>query len=386
MNLYEGIKNNLKEAYEVGLDDKKLFDAGENFSNMLENVTDKYITKDVVQGVYKLINSGQDTDFLTQFYLNGDDALGKALDVFNLSNGETLYLYGPIEINTNYSDVEVNVNTVVSIGIHWDDMISRPGSDLDDSWVWFCTADGALELSNNYNGNRKYLENILAMLEKKYDILQVYKQYCKKLADIILSKTNQMSETRKKDIADKQRKVASIVNDSEGVKNDDKIWELIDDYESGRITKDEVIEKVTELNNGDKDEIKADLDLIFKESEKLNEEAQSSSVYSDNVTSKCKLIKNMLSHYGNVSHVTPQLSFNDEDEAIDFSVTVAPDKFARQENSVEIYGTLYLDKDGNFSMVDVKTSSGPNILNRNFITALNALYTFVEHNGDSYDG
>ena len=124
----------------------------------------------------------------------------------------------------------------------------------------------------------------------------------------------------------------------------------------------------------------------FNESEKLNEEAQSSSVYSDNVTSKCKLIKNMLSHYGNVSHVTPKLSFNDEDEAIDFSVTVAPDKFARQENSVEIYGTLYLDKDGNFSMVDVKTSSGPNILNKNFITALNALYTFVEHNGDSYDG
>ena len=181
---------------------------------------------------------------------------------------------------------------------------------------------------------------------------------------------------------------------NESEEEDNKYWELVDKYEKGDLSKEDLKAELTKLHPNDTEAVEADYDSIIgkdkdrglNESKKLNEEAQSSSVYSDNVTSKCKLIKNMLSHYGNVSHVTPKLSFNDEDEAIDFSVTVAPDKFARQENSVEIYGTLYLDKDGNFSMVDVKTSSGPNILNRNFITALNALYTFVEHNGDSYDG
>ena len=47
---------------------------------------------------------------------------------------------------------------------------------------------------------------------------------------------------------------------------DDKIWKLIDKYEAGEMSKEEVEKEVKRLNKGNKAEIEADLALIFKES------------------------------------------------------------------------------------------------------------------------
>ena len=46
---------------------------------------------------------------------------------------------------------------------------------------------------------------------------------------------------------------------------DDKIWKLIDKYEAGEMSKEEVEKEVKRLNKGNKAEIEADLALIFKE-------------------------------------------------------------------------------------------------------------------------
>ena len=53
---------------------------------------------------------------------------------------------------------------------------------------------------------------------------------------------------------------------------DDKIWKLIDKYEAGEMSKEEVEKEVKRLNKGNKAEIEADLALIFKESENESEQ------------------------------------------------------------------------------------------------------------------
>lgn len=44
---------------------------------------------------------------------------------------------------------------------------------------------------------------------------------------------------------------------------DDAIWKLIDKYEAGDISEDEVKAELSKIDNGDEDEINADLDIIF---------------------------------------------------------------------------------------------------------------------------
>jgi len=51
---------------------------------------------------------------------------------------------------------------------------------------------------------------------------------------------------------------------------DEAIWKLIDKYEAGEISKEEVKNEVEKLNNGNKEEVDADLELIFNESEEIN--------------------------------------------------------------------------------------------------------------------
>ena len=55
---------------------------------------------------------------------------------------------------------------------------------------------------------------------------------------------------------------------------DDKIWKLIDKYEAGEMSKEEVEKEVKRLNKGNKAEIEADLALIFKESLTPAEQAE----------------------------------------------------------------------------------------------------------------
>lgn len=58
--------------------------------------------------------------------------------------------------------------------------------------------------------------------------------------------------------------VVDNMNESKSEK-DDAIWKLIDKYEAGDMTKEEVKAEVMKLNNNNEEEAKADLDIIFKE-------------------------------------------------------------------------------------------------------------------------
>lgn len=63
-----------------------------------------------------------------------------------------------------------------------------------------------------------------------------------------------------------------------------------------------------------------------------------------------------------------------------------PESFSKYENEPQIYGSMELDEDFNFINVDINTTSGPNVINRDFITALNTIYTYIKSKGDHYEG
>lgn len=98
----------------------------------------------------------------------------------------------------------------------------------------------------------------------------------------------------------------------------------------------------------------------------------------------CDLIKNILSTYtDNISYVDNTI-WSDDLYAIEFSCKISPDSISKYENDISLYGRLFLDKNFHFTQSDVMTSSGPNVLNQQFISAANALYTFVKSDGDSW--
>lgn len=104
---------------------------------------------------------------------------------------------------------------------------------------------------------------------------------------------------------------------------------------------------------------------------------------------KCKVVKEVLSHYGTTPSV--DWSYDPAYEDASYSINIIssgkfkPDKLSRYDNEIDFYGSLYLDDNLNFVKTDIKTSSGPNVLNSDFISALNALYSYVESNGDHWN-
>lgn len=104
----------------------------------------------------------------------------------------------------------------------------------------------------------------------------------------------------------------------------------------------------------------------------------------EDLVKKANQIKELLSHYNSDAKVN---YYDDgEDIIIDLSSgNFNPDSLSKYSNTIAFDGRIYFDNDLNIVNTDIKTSSGPNVLNKDFISALNALYTFVKSNGSHYD-
>ena len=72
------------------------------------------------------------------------------------------------------------------------------------------------------------------------------------------------------------------------------------------------------------------------------------------------------------------------DGEINFSCEFSPDKISKYDNEVSLYGRLFFDENLKLVKADVKTSSGPNVLNYDFIKGLNALYEFLSSGNNRY--
>lgn len=101
----------------------------------------------------------------------------------------------------------------------------------------------------------------------------------------------------------------------------------------------------------------------------------------EDINSLAKSIKTILSECNaNISYI----DVDSYDGEINFSCRFSPDKISRYDNDVEVSGRLFFDENLRLTKADVKTSSGPNILNYDFIKGLNALYEFLSSGNNSY--
>ena len=111
---------------------------------------------------------------------------------------------------------------------------------------------------------------------------------------------------------------------------------------------------------------------LFKESEETTKD----------ISSLAKSIKIILSECNaNISYVDV---YSYDEREINFSCRFSPDKISKYDNDVEVSGMLFFDENLKLVNADVKTSSGPNILNYDFIKGLNALYEFLSSGNNRY--
>ena len=128
----------------------------------------------------------------------------------------------------------------------------------------------------------------------------------------------------------------------------------------------------------------------------LNEEDRPNESTSD-INSLAKSIENILKQCNaDISYVESHRGDDDIDSVnskvkeyaynrIDISCKFKPDSISQYDNDVSLYGTLKFDNNLKLVKADLMTSSGPNVLNYDFIKALNALYSYFASGNDNYD-
>lgn len=218
MNMYESIKNNLKEAYEAGVNINKLKSSTQQFIDALNDLTNKYITKDVKQALYKIVSkedSGEKTGFtpsLDYFKCSDWDALPiNEIETFVLDTGDKLYLYGPIAIEYTGGKPDIGGACYISIARRLQDIIGIPERYLPKGTITFSSLDDGVSLMAELDSNppRPIIYNVVAMLAKKQEILSAYKNWCKRVSDSALKTSAEIGQARHDDIANKQRDLAN---------------------------------------------------------------------------------------------------------------------------------------------------------------------------------
>ena len=133
-------------------------------------------------------------------------------------------------------------------------------------------------------------------------------------------------------------------------------------------------------------------DVVKKEGIELNEselkEADEYDEYRAKLTEKAKTIEKLLKTYNSDAKVDVFVDPTDEERPRVISLRSGrfpAESISRYENDIAFDGNIAFDENLNVVATDIKTSSGPNLLNQDFINALNALYTFVKSNGDHWD-
>lgn len=117
---------------------------------------------------------------------------------------------------------------------------------------------------------------------------------------------------------------------------------------------------------------------IKKLDESLNEDEGT-----DNFEKIINTLKNIITSCGgDISYINRK--YQDSNE-IELSARFKPDKFSKYENDVNLYGTLYLDDNLKLVSSNLMSSSGPNVLNYDYIKCLNALYSYFSSGNSHYD-
>ena len=117
----------------------------------------------------------------------------------------------------------------------------------------------------------------------------------------------------------------------------------------------------------------------------LNEETGVSK--GKDINSLVEAIKRIITEcHGNISYVDFYGS-DDRNSNIEIAISCRfkADKLSKYDNDVSLEGRLWFNNSLKLVKTDLSTSSGPNVLNYDFIHCLNALYSFFESDNQHYD-
>ena len=118
----------------------------------------------------------------------------------------------------------------------------------------------------------------------------------------------------------------------------------------------------------------------------LNEEDTEISKGKD-INSLIETIKRIIADCNGIISFVDLYGSDDRHSNIEIAISCRfkADELSKYSNDVSLEGRLWFNNDLKLVISDLSTSSGPNVLNYDFIHCLNALYSFFKSGNQHYD-
>ena len=223
MKLNESLMRNLKEAYEVGLNEDKLVAALNEVFKRYNDISNKYFGKETIQKMYQILanpevyDKGTDIakDLSEWIRCNEDGTLQRPWysDEYSTNKGNKCFVFVYFPVSDLYDDGhDLVFFPVLSFGkdarARLDKNIGTPGQK---DYFIFSDWDYSMGIEDIPYGEENK-DIALAFLERKDTFLADYKEVCATVKSRIDDAVASVASEKKKDIADKQRAVADILN------------------------------------------------------------------------------------------------------------------------------------------------------------------------------
>lgn len=223
MKLNESLLKNLKEAYEVGLNEDKLVASLNEVFKRYVDISNKYFGKETIQKMYQILanpevyDKGTDIvkDLNEWIRCDSDGILQRPWysDEYTTDKGNkcTVFVYFPV--SDLYEDGHRLQQFPVftfgkDAGARLDRNVGTPGQSY---YFIFSDWDYSMGIEDIPYGEENK-DIALAFLERKDTFLADYKECLSTVKSRIDDAVASVASDKKKDIADKQRAVANILN------------------------------------------------------------------------------------------------------------------------------------------------------------------------------
>ena len=227
MRLNDNIIKNLKEAYEVGINDDKLIGPLNEVFKRFTDLSNKYFGKETIQKMYQILANPEAYDKGTDIAkdlrewigcnVDGIQTVPFYTDEYTTDKGNKccVFVYFPVrDISDFYEKEEPDLEFLPTFtfgkdaGARLDRNMGTPGQS---HYFIFYDWDYSMGLEDLPYGEENK-DIALAFLERKDTFLSDYKETLSTVKSRIDDAVAFVASEKKKDIADKQRAVASILN------------------------------------------------------------------------------------------------------------------------------------------------------------------------------
>lgn len=228
MRLSESILRYLKEDYKVGVDKNKIMSAIEEVYKRYCEISEKYFDKGTIQDIYKIINDpsidanlAQTLEKLVKTDEDGTPLNYNTHSTVTTKNGNDyhIFTYYPVmQSNGMDEEEEISLELYPTFSFGKDvnaDIRKTNGTPAMNRYFnvygyGYINYIDAQEFP--YGDDELNIDIALDFLDRKNEFLENYKRECKVNQELIKQAIGKRSTEKKKDIADKQREVANVLN------------------------------------------------------------------------------------------------------------------------------------------------------------------------------